>query len=402
MWTGTSLKKYGLVSAVLLAAVLAHRGAEAAELKVCVDKSNPASAMDVRVAQAVAKVEQDTLAITYFDGMGDGDDGLSDRRLVKLVTACGLMLGYPEDAKSLLVPQGLQATAPYGLTGFVLVTRRGKATSLDELPSGSVVGVTYLTAPNLYFAAHPKISAEIFLDDQATLAALKRGRVAAAMMWRPFVARQMELRQAGQLRLSVLNEPHANFNLVGLYVDSARPEAEQFQKSVEQLRGEGTLGKLLQPYAEAAPAVTSALQRLPRHRFAAWNGGRLYFTSSKKHAAAAPAGPPPALFTDAQAAAGKQTFDNDCAMCHGPNLEGRAGPALKGPTFATPEAKFTVSDVFHIVSLNMPAPAPGTLSHDEYVNIMSYLLQQNGYPSGGTALDFDTANKSKVKLLYHH
>jgi hypothetical protein len=56
--------------------------------------------------------------------------------------------------------------------------------------------------------------------------------------------------------------------------------------------------------------------------------------------------------------------------------------------------------VFGIVANNMPATAPGTLAHDDYLDIMAFLLQQNGYPAGNKTLTFDDATKSKVKLLY--
>ena len=109
----------------------------------------------------------------------------------------------------------------------------------------------------------------------------------------------------------------------------------------------------------------------------------------------------PALYTSEQADSGKQKYMTSCALCHGPTLEGRAGPALKGPNFASTKANFRVGDVFVIVSQNMPATAPGSLSHDDYVELMAFLLQQNGYPAGSKALTFDTAQRSKVKLLYH-
>jgi len=160
--------------------------------------------------------------------------------------------------------------------------------------------------------------------------------------------------------------------------------------------------KLVQPYAEvpdAAPISTSAAARPTRLQVQAWPAARLIAVAEKKHAASSQA--PPALYTAAQADAGKLAFQANCAVCHGPTLEGRAGPALKGPTFATPQAHFSVGDVFTIVSQNMPASAPGTLQHDDYVSIMSFLLQQNGYPAGDTALTFDSAGKSKVKLVYH-
>lgn len=48
----------------------------------------------------------------------------------------------------------------------------------------------------------------------------------------------------------------------------------------------------------------------------------------------------------------------------------------------------------------MPATGPGSLPHDDYVEIMAFLLQRNGYPAGSEVLTFDEAKQSKVKLVY--
>ncbi len=109
----------------------------------------------------------------------------------------------------------------------------------------------------------------------------------------------------------------------------------------------------------------------------------------------------PALFTDAQAKIGYAKFLGNCAQCHGTRLEGRSGPALKGPNWASAQAGYTVGEVFTVVSQQMPATSPGSLEHADYEQIMAYLLQQNGYPAGGTALQFDQASASKIPLLFH-
>ena len=44
----------------------------------------------------------------------------------------------------------------------------------------------------------------------------------------------------------------------------------------------------------------------------------------------------------------------------------------------------------------MPASNPGSLQHDDYVQIMAFLLQQNGYPAGAKELTFEDAGASKV------
>ncbi|HET8883141.1 MAG TPA: c-type cytochrome, partial [Solimonas sp.] len=288
------------------------------------------------------------------------------------------------------VPDGLLATTPYASTGFVLVTRDRAVPALDALPDGSVVGVTYMTAPNLYFSAHPHLSAHVYTSDLASVQALEQGHIQAAMLWRPFVAGQLADAAGKRLRYTPLDEPHARWNLVALYRPESRDLARQFAQGVIALRASGQLQKLVQPYADAAasPVPVNAHRDTPPR-------GRLIRTSGTAVADA-----PPALFTLAQADTGEKLFRTNCAVCHGPKLEGRAGPALKGPIFASPAANFHVGDIFKIVAENMPAPAPGSLPHDDYVNIMAFILQQNGYPAGAAALTFDDAMKSKVPLIY--
>ena len=109
---------------------------------------------------------------------------------------------------------------------------------------------------------------------------------------------------------------------------------------------------------------------------------------------------PPALYTKAQAAMGFGKFIGNCSMCHGAHLEGRAGPSLKGPNWASAKADYTVGEVFTVVSQQMPATDPGSLEKADYVDIMAYLLQQNGYPAGDKMLEFDAAAGSGVKLLW--
>jgi mono/diheme cytochrome c family protein len=377
-----------LVSTALLAAVLLHRGAEAAELKVCVDRASPTARMDASLARAAAQVQGVQAQVIPFDGGSDADDdGLAPRVFRKLAaTQCQLVLGFPLDAQDAAPPEGLRATRAYGRTGFVLVTRTAAPADLERLPEGSAVAVTYMTAPNLYFAAHPRLSPQVFTSDAASLHALRHGEVSAAMLWRPYVAAH-----GGSLRMSALHEPHAAWNLVALYAEANAPVAQGFELAVDELRRSGRLQPLLRPYADVAePAPAPA-----RYEGGAMPG-RLISVAGRKNAAKAP----PSLYTAEQAEAGEHAFQQNCAMCHGPKLEGRAGPALKGPTFASPQAHFSVSDVFKIISQNMPASAPGTLPHEDYVNIMAFILQQNGYPAGATPLGFDDATKSRAKLVY--
>lgn len=48
----------------------------------------------------------------------------------------------------------------------------------------------------------------------------------------------------------------------------------------------------------------------------------------------------------------------------------------------------------------MSVSAPGSLTQQSYADVMAFLLQENGYPSGNKKLTFKEAMNSKVKLIY--
>jgi len=380
-----------------IAAVLGYGGsAGAAELSVCVDKSSPTAEMDAALARAVAKQEGKAVKIHYFDG--DDDDGFDG--FAKLAHQCTLVMGFPVAADEPVTPEGLLATAPYGHTGFVLVTPAGSsATTLDQLPKGATVAVGYQTTPNLYFPKYPSLHADVHVKESDALASLDAHKVQAAMLWRPTVASYSAIHHA-RFDLHDLDSTTARYDFVALYDKSNAAAAQDFDKAVVTLAHSGALTKVTSPYLDQDAAKSEP------------KGQKLAEATPAKEAAPAAAKPapaadaagasaPPALFTTAQAEGGKQKYADNCAICHGPTLAGRAGPALKGPTFASPTAGFTVSDIFIILSQNMPATNPGSLEPDEYVQIMAFLLQQNGFPAGDKPLTFDDANKSKVPLIYH-
>lgn len=108
---------------------------------------------------------------------------------------------------------------------------------------------------------------------------------------------------------------------------------------------------------------------------------------------------PPALYTADQAKAGSGVFADNCAMCHGSDLTGAAGPALVGQAFAAPSNNYTIGSVFTEVAEQMPAGQPASLTHEQYEDVFAYILQENGYPAGTTKLDFAKASSSKDSLV---
>lgn len=350
---------------VVAGTVLTHGTASATTLSVCIDSASATAARDQHLAEAVAKQEGVQLHVTHFDGGGDDDGFAAENFKALLATKCQLVMGYPVDAANGVVPQDLMATRPYGQTGFVLVVPHGSsARSLADLAAGTKVAVTYETAPDLYFADYPNVRPDVHTSDEETLQTVASGTTKAAMVWGPTVASYIaKTPGAPQLGVFPLSEPHARWNIVALYAPQGTEEAARFEAGALKVASKTT---------ELADNTTSPPSE----------GGL------------------PALYTAAQAFAGAQKYAQHCAQCHGPHLKGAKGPTLVGPYFLSAKANFAVGDIFSFVSQNMPATQPGSLPHDDYVQIMAFLLQQNGYPPGKTELTFDGASDSEVPLIY--
>lgn len=114
---------------------------------------------------------------------------------------------------------------------------------------------------------------------------------------------------------------------------------------------------------------------------------------------AAMAGTPPALYTAAQASAGAGVYTQQCAMCHGADLNGQAGPPLIGQGFASAGSDSTIGSVFSIIAQQMPATSPGSLTHEQDEEAMAYILKENGYPAGSTALVYKDSLVSTTPLV---
>src|SRR5258708_33179755 len=89
-----------------------------------------------------------------------------------------------------------------------------------------------------------------------------------------------------------------------------------------------------------------------------------------------PAVPPgEALFTSAQAVAGKAAYQRNCASCHGARVDdGTSAPPLRGAAFLGKYAGKPAADLFSYVNTKMPPADPGSLGGAEYARIIAYVL----------------------------
>lgn len=369
-----------------LGAVLLHGSSFAGGLSVCIDKSSPTAKLDRSIASAIAQTENQTLDVYAFDS-SDDDDGMGARDFDRLLAHhCSFVMGYPADLSGAPLPSELAVSKPYGRTGYVLATAKAlSAKSLADLPDGTEVAVTDGTITDLILTEHQKLKPDIFGSEPATLKALASGVVKAALVWRPII----DSATAAKLYLHPLNAPHTSWNLTALYASENAATATAFNAALDRLSTSGALASTLSAFSiEQASTAERKADPPPAAPIAA-------------SGASASANDPPALYTQAQATRGMGQFMANCAQCHGADLHGVMGPALTGPHFATPADAYTVHNVFAIVSQNMPAMKPGSLTHDVYRDIMAFLLQQNGYPAGSTELQYNAAMTSTVLFVYH-
>ena len=120
--------------------------------------------------------------------------------------------------------------------------------------------------------------------------------------------------------------------------------------------------------------------------------------------------PSEGIYTATQAARGKEVYSASCASCHAPDLNGGGtSPPLAGPAFVTSRknaafagdwgsAVFTADDLLFVIRTTMPRSAPGSLTDDEYVAVLAYILERNGHAAGKSTLLADSPRLKELKV----
>lgn len=90
-----------------------------------------------------------------------------------------------------------------------------------------------------------------------------------------------------------------------------------------------------------------------------------------------------ATYAAEQAADGAEIYRSECSICHLADLQGsfEAIP-LAGSSFVSRWTNRSASELVDILSRTMPPQAPGSLSEDQYVSLVAYLLSENDIGAG--------------------
>lgn len=108
----------------------------------------------------------------------------------------------------------------------------------------------------------------------------------------------------------------------------------------------------------------------------------------------------PAYYNEAQAARGAAVYEQHCMTCHGAQLQGNPAAPLTGSVFQSRwlDGQHTADDLYYIMKSQMPQSAPGSLTKQQYVEVLSFVLKANGFPAGEPELEPRAAALRGLKL----
>ena len=102
------------------------------------------------------------------------------------------------------------------------------------------------------------------------------------------------------------------------------------------------------------------------------------------------------VFTLDQAVRGRERYEANCQRCHGIDLAGGAGRSLTGDVFLRDWTGLTLDRLFERMQ-SMPPGASESLAEDVYVDIISYVLERNGFPASRDELSTGLLNGVRVE-----
>ena len=111
------------------------------------------------------------------------------------------------------------------------------------------------------------------------------------------------------------------------------------------------------------------------------------------------------VFTEAQATRGQTVYSGACGTCHGRRLNGAPDDPDMRSTSPLARARFlrvwegrSLATLFEYTRATMPESNPGSLTDDEFVDVIAYMLSVGGMPVGGDELRTDPRSLARIVI----
>lgn len=105
------------------------------------------------------------------------------------------------------------------------------------------------------------------------------------------------------------------------------------------------------------------------------------------------------VYTEEQRKRGQGVYADACASCHAAALTGAdVVPALVGPDFLRKWTGATAGELFEQIRSTMPQDSPGSLTPQQYADVVALIFNKNRFPAGRTPLPDDYAALRMIRI----
>lgn len=105
------------------------------------------------------------------------------------------------------------------------------------------------------------------------------------------------------------------------------------------------------------------------------------------------------VYSQEQAGRGATGYAGTCASCHREDLRGdNTAPALIGVSFTFLWGDMSLGALLSKIQTEMPTDRPNSLPTANYIDILAYILEANGFPAGEGDLGPDATALERIRI----
>ena len=163
------------------------------------------------------------------------------------------------------------------------------------------------------------------------------------------------------------------------------------------------------PFPAFTPDETASVASYVRNAWTNDFGGVTADETAAALEGAADAGPAASVwdgvFTRGQATRGRGVYSGACGFCHGRRLNGapddpdmRSTPPLARARFLREWEGRSLATLFEYTRVTMPEDNPTSLTDEEYVDVIAYMLSMSRMPAGDEELSPDSPSLARIVI----